>query len=172
MATKELLTVKEFAKLAGVSVQSVYKGLNNRLNPWVESVGNQKMLRYEALREIYNIEVEQPIKPELNNILNQQTDVLTVLQKTIDTLQRQLEVKDRQIEKLETELTDERQHSRAQADKIAVLADQAQKLHLAQMKPAEISAGTDPAESEQRNENITVTVQKKESFISRLFKRK
>lgn len=143
IADDELLTIKEFAELAGVSVQSVYKGLNNRLNPWVELVDNQKMLKIQALTEVYGIEVEQPIQPKLNNPFNQETDIITVLQKTIDTLQGQLEIKDKLIDKMEAELTEERQHSRTQADKIAILADQAQKLQLAQISSSEQQLITD-----------------------------
>lgn len=143
IADNEFLTIKKFAELAGVSVQSVYKGLNNRLNPWVELVDNQKMLRYQALKEIYGVEVEQPIQPKLNNLFNHNSDIITVLQKTIDTLQGQLETKDKLIDKMEAELSEERQHSRTQADKIAILADQAQKLQLAQISSSEQQLVTD-----------------------------
>lgn len=40
-----------------------------------------------------------------------------------------------QIAALQAELSKERQHSREQAERIAVLADQAQRLQLAQMQP-------------------------------------
>lgn len=114
MAGKELLTVKEFAKLAGVSVQSVYKGLNNRLNPWVESVDNQKMLKHQALHEVYGIEVEQPIKPKLNNLLNQGKD-------------EEIQFLRGQIEQLQAEIAKEREHNREKdrqlLDTLSKLAD-------------------------------------------------
>lgn len=50
-------------------------------------------------------------------------------------LKAELEAKNEQILNLQVELITERQHSREQADKLAVFADQAQKLQLAQMKP-------------------------------------
>ena len=46
---------------------------------------------------------------------------------------RELQAKNEQIVALQAELSKERQHSREQAERIAVLADQAQRLQLAQM---------------------------------------
>lgn len=59
---------------------------------------------------------------------------------TLQTLQEQLTAKDKLIEQLQTELAVERQHSREQADKLSVLADQAQKLQLAQLASSEQQA--------------------------------
>lgn len=97
-----LLTIQEFAKLANVSVQSVYKRLNNSLNPFLQQVDNQKMLEIRALTEIYGIEVEQPFKPELNNLLN--SDEVKFLRK--------------QIELLYAELEKEREHNREKDNKL------------------------------------------------------
>lgn len=95
----DLLTIKEFAELAGVSVQSVYKRLNNSLNPYIQQVESQKMLKLQALKDIYNIEVEQPIKLKLNNPLNpNQSEEITFLRS--------------QIEQLQSELVKEREHNR------------------------------------------------------------
>ena len=67
--------------------------------------------------------------------------IVEVLQTTIDTLQGQLAAKDEQIKTqqeqisaLQSELERERQHARNQAEKLAVLADQAQQLHAADKK--------------------------------------
>lgn len=64
--------------------------------------------------------------------------IVEVLQTTIDTLQGQLAAKDEQLKSqqeqisaLQSELEREREHARNQADKLAVLADQAQQLHAA-----------------------------------------
>lgn len=51
-----------------------------------------------------------------------------------------LAMMERQIEQLQAELAAEREHSREQADKIAQLADQAQRLHL-QTLPAKKARG-------------------------------
>lgn len=50
-------------------------------------------------------------------------------------LKDELEAKNCQIEELQKELSKEREHSREQSEKMSILADQAQKLQLAQMKP-------------------------------------
>ena len=64
-----------------------------------------------------------------------------------EILERELQVKNEQIAALQIELSKERQHSREQAEKIAMLADQAQHLQLAQMQQ-QIEGGTDSADKE------------------------
>lgn len=90
-----------------------------------------------------------------------ENDILVVLKATIDTLQGQLKSKDEQINMLQSELALERQHSREQSEKIAILADQAQKLQLAQMTP-ELKDGNVVSEN----------LEKKSGFISKIFRRK
>lgn len=103
----EFLTVQEFAELAGVSVQSIYKRLNNSLNPYYQLVEGRKMLKRSALFEIYGIEVKQPIKPFSQPIK--------------PSVQPEKEKKDessevlflrKQVEELQKELERERQHNR------------------------------------------------------------
>ena len=53
MEKNDLLTIKEFAELAGVTRQTVYKQLNNRLNPYCQLVDNKKMLELRALEEVF-----------------------------------------------------------------------------------------------------------------------
>ena len=62
----EYLSIKDFAKRAGVSQQSLYKRLNklnNQLNNYIKLIDNQKMIDIRALQEVYGVEVEQPIQP-------------------------------------------------------------------------------------------------------------
>ena len=59
----EYLTVKEFAEAAGVSPQTIYKQINSRLAPYVQTIGGQKKIAAAALREFYNA-VEQPNSTE------------------------------------------------------------------------------------------------------------
>ena len=68
--TDGLLTVQQFAALIGKSPQSIYKRLNkvdnqvvNPIQPYVVVVEGQKMLKIQALSELYGMEVEQPIQP-------------------------------------------------------------------------------------------------------------
>ena len=60
MEKNDLLTIKEFAELAGVTRQTVYKQLNNRLNPYCQLVDNKKMLELRALEEVYGVSVDKP----------------------------------------------------------------------------------------------------------------
>lgn len=121
MEQDELLTIQEFAKKAGVSVQAVYKRLNNSLNPYIQLVEGRKMLKSSALFEIYGIEVVQPIQPSIQPGSEEKTVTPEVI------------FLRKQVEQLQAELLAERQHSRELAEKIVVLADQSQKLQLAQM---------------------------------------
>lgn len=142
----ELLTVQEFAEKAGVSVQAVYKRLNNSLNPYIQLVEGRKMLKSSALSEVYGVEVEQPIQPFIQPRLNGETG------------SSEVDFWWEQVAQLQAESSTERQHSRELAgrvaelsEKVVVLTDQAQKLQLAQMSPQLMDAGggaADPAEPE------------------------
>ena len=105
---KELYTVSEFTKIAGVSKQAVYSRLDKGLKQFVQKVDGQKMLKKEALQLYDKQEVEQSNSSNLST--------LDLLSKTIESLQRQLEEKDKQIERLTEALIIEQQHaSQAQA---------------------------------------------------------
>lgn len=67
---KEYLTVKEFAEIANVSTQSVYKRLATSLQPYVKEVANQKVLNIQALQDVYGIEVGNSCKPERQEVDN------------------------------------------------------------------------------------------------------
>lgn len=67
-----------------------------------------------------------------------------------EILERELQAKNEQIAALQAELSKERQHSREQAERIAVLADQAQRLQLDQMQPQQIEDCVAPAEPERQ----------------------
>lgn len=70
MDHQEYLTIKEFAELAGVSTQSVYKRLATSLQPYVKEVANQRMLNMQALQDIYGIEVGNGCKPKRQEVVN------------------------------------------------------------------------------------------------------
>lgn len=142
MEQDELLTIQEFAKKAGVSVQAVYKRLNNSLNPYIQLVEGRKMLKSSALFEIYGIEVVQPIQPFIQPIqpsIQPDFDEKTVTPEVIFLR--------KQVEQLQAELSAERQHSRELAEKIVVLADQSQKLQLAQMSQQLMDNGSGAADA-------------------------
>ena len=70
MNQKEYLTIKEFAEVAGVSTQSVYKRLATSLQPYVKEVANQRMLNIRALQNVYGIEVGNSCKPKRQEVVN------------------------------------------------------------------------------------------------------
>lgn len=152
----ELFTVQEFAERAGVSVQAIYKRLNNSLNPYIQLVDGRKMLKSSALSDVYGIEVEQLVQPELNKEKSSSE---------VDFLRKQ-------VEQLQTELSKERQHSRELAERIVVLADQAQKLQLAQISPQLIEGAgcvADPVESESTPPPQQRKPEQKKRWWSRIF---
>lgn len=109
MVENQYISVKEFAERAGKSVQAIYKGLNNRLNQYVKLVDNQKMLNIRALQEVYGIDVEQPIQPELttNSTEDSTKDiVIDTLLEQIEILKNELDVKNEQIREKDKQLSD------------------------------------------------------------------
>ena len=110
MEYKEYLTIKEFAELAGVTRQSVYKKLDNSLSTYVSTVDNQKMLQSKALFEVYHIDVNGVDKSLQSTVDNNRQPELTRLseqfESTVELLKSQLEVKDKQIEQLQKNIND------------------------------------------------------------------
>lgn len=158
MEQDELLTIQEFAKKAGVSVQAVYKRLNNSLNPYIQLVEGRKMLKSSALFEVYGIEVVQPIQPSIQPIqpsIQPGSEEKTVTPEVIFLR--------KQVEQLQAELLAERQHSRELAEKIVVLADQSQKLQLAQMSQ-QLMDGSDGTTG-------TAKPERSKSWWSRIFRK-
>ena len=126
-----LLTVQQFAALVGKSPQSIYKRLSkvdnlvvNPIQPYVVMVEGQKMLKIQALSELYGIEVEQPIQPgcqpgneKLSTSFNQ-VDNPVQPQNTdgknseIEFMREQLRRQEDTIDFLHRELEKEREHNR------------------------------------------------------------
>lgn len=93
MNTGDLLTVKEFAEDAGVSIQAVYKRLkneNNQLNNYVKIVEGKKLIDKAALSLFIKL-VEQPVKqpPAEVEQLNQLIERLSKAESRIDELLKQ-----------------------------------------------------------------------------------
>lgn len=101
MAQDELLTIAEFAELAGVSRQSIYKQMSTRLSKYCKLVDNKKMIEYRALAEVFGIPVEQPCQPENDNSVNHNVNPSEPFEEIIEMLRNELEVKNRQITTLQ-----------------------------------------------------------------------
>ena len=92
----------------------------------------------------------------------------------IINLTAQLSVKDQQIAVLQEELSKERQHSREQSDKIVMLADQAQRLQLAQIATSSPDDNGKPdavIDESDKVQAAPVVRSEREGFFSR-FRRK
>ena len=89
---KEYISIKEFAELAGVSQQAIYKQLNNKLKTYLKVVDNKKMLEKSALsmflKEEKSTGVEQQLINMLQTELNEKNKQIAELQKLLDQAQR------------------------------------------------------------------------------------
>ena len=133
--TDGLLTVQQFAALVGKSPQSIYKRLNkvdnpvdnqvvNSIQPYVVVVEGQKMLKIQAVSDLYGIKVEQPsqlgCQPEtekLSTLFNQVEQPIQppTGEKSSDEvtfLREQIRRQNTMIESLSKELEKEREHNR------------------------------------------------------------
>lgn len=96
MEEKDFLTVKEFAKKAGISTQRVYQLLAKDLQSYCKVIGNTKYIDISALERF----TTKPICKDLQAFTKSLQDQIDTLQKHNDLLTQQLEVKDRQINTL------------------------------------------------------------------------
>lgn len=159
MEELQYITVKEFAERAGVSIQSVYKRLNqpdNNLVNYCKLIDNKKMLNIQALQDIYNIEVEKPvnqIQPEVVQPINQIDKPIkpdNSTEKLIELLEKQLEDKDRQIQRLQEEHEADRKKIDELDKRLFTLLDQEQKLRaMALVDQQETSKEADPEPDQQ-----------------------
>ena len=101
-------TIRQIADEIGVSKTAVNKQIANLgLRSGLRKNGNQfaidehqEALIKEAFSEKSQTEIENKTQTKTQTENHEVSDLVCVLQATIDTLQGQLEVKDRQIEKL------------------------------------------------------------------------
>lgn len=155
MENKEFLSIAEYAKIKGVSVQAVYKQLNNSLKPYLIIVEGKKKLKSTVL----NSEVEKIVKP-LNQPLKQPSiedlnhSLIETLNKTVALLQEQLQTKDEQIKALNERL-EQALNNTSQSNYIAATA---------------INEGLPTAAAEEQSNAAEDTPQKK-SIFQRIFKR-
>ena len=123
----EYISIKEFARRAGITPQAVYKQLDNKLKPYCQVVDGKKALQTKALELFENNQFDQPIDNEFASIVN-------LLKGQLAEKDKQLEAKDKQIEALTEalqkaqQITDQAQHLQANSEQ-RLLALQAPKKH-------------------------------------------
>lgn len=170
---KELLSIRDFAKLAGKSRQAVYAQLPTALKDYTEEHKGQKYIRAVALNEVYELGLDidsqiQSLTEKKDNDCkpsepkkNQDTDsayVQSLLQQ-IDFLKQQITVKDSQIDKLNQSI------ETLNASFTTALTQQ-QALHMQQLKQIEDKQ----AEAEQVPEQEAQ--ERKSGIFSKIFKKK
>jgi hypothetical protein len=134
-ATKEYITIKQFAERVGVSNQAVYQRLNKDLDKYIKVVDNKKMLSIKAL-ELFNVKAVEQANSE--SLTSNSSELTSALKEQIEFLKAENKQKQGQVEQLQEQLNIEREHSRQQSDKLTALAEQmleltsnSQKLQLA-----------------------------------------
>ena len=142
-------TIRQIADEIGVSKTAVNKQIANLgLRSELRKNGNQfaidehqEALIKQAFSEKTQTEIENQTQTKTQTENHEVSDLVCVLQATIDTLQGQLEVKDRQIEKLTEALVAAQQTAAA-----------AQALHAGTIQQQLITgeAGVDQQEPEQK----------------------
>lgn len=97
MSQNEMLTVKEVAEIAGVSVQAIYNRLEKDLKPFLIINNGKKRLDKRVLKVIEKASFSTDVKDDIKPLLN-------LIEKQNEQLQRELEIKNKQIEDLSTAL--------------------------------------------------------------------
>lgn len=158
MEEKTFLTVKEFAKEAGITTQRVYQLLAKDLQSYCKVIGNTKYINISALERFTTKPICKDLQEDLPSDLQALTkalqDQIDTLQKHNDLLTQQLEVKDKQINTLTESL---------QATTAALTSAQA--LHAGTIQ------GQLTMQSE-RSDDVPQAEETKRGILKRIFKRK
>ena len=105
---KEFVSIKEFAEKVGVSVQAIYKRVNNendKIQPYLRKVKNKVRVDIKAIEELFE---NDKLNQELNQVekvyklpgeYNQESfyKVLDTLNEQIVAYRKEIETKDKQI---------------------------------------------------------------------------
>lgn len=164
-------TIKQIAEELGVTKQAVHQkrksnGLSTALQPFTTTVDGIVYMSVDGEKLIKQAFLENDRKQVYSSFTTTVdgsfTPSFTPETPLYDILKNELESKNKQIEELTSELAKEREYNRQQSDKIAMLADQSQKLQLAQMNPTL----TDKPSSQSE------TPEEKLNFLHLLFRKK
>lgn len=119
---KKHLTIKEYADKRGCSVSAVYKRLEGTLQPYVEEVEGNKVLKYQVLID-EGLEGVEDVELNPSSTVEEQNS--TQFDRVLQVLTAQLEEKDKQIEKLQEEL---QQRAAANEEKDKYIQEQGRRL--------------------------------------------
>lgn len=158
-------TIKQIADEIGVSKTAVRKKMTDEVKTKFSQTVSGKIYIDEngerIIRSSFESKFSQTANRKPEEMFSQTVSGHVFSDnKLYEILKEELKEKNKQIEKLQDELEKERQYSRDQFEKIAILADQAQRLHLAEI------AQSDTSIEEVEN------VEEKPSLWKRIFKNK
>ena len=149
-------TIKQIADEIGVSKQAVHqkrkrKELSTALQPFTSMIDGVIYIDSDGeiiIKSAFLSPDSKPIDGAFTSTVDDSFAPVDGQKMLYDILKAELAVKNEQIATLQSELAVERQHSREQSDKLAVLAEQAQMLHAGTMKK-QITDGEPSVEVEQ-----------------------
>ena len=132
---KDLLTVKEFADLAGVSVQSIYKKLgkaNNPIQRYLKVVDGVKYISRTALEVLYASGPAPRAEEREHTILDDEPQQMkNSTDRLLDILEQQLEEQRRQIQEKDIQIAAQNEQIKsllARLEESSKIIDQQQKL--------------------------------------------
>lgn len=165
-------TIKQIADEIGVSKQAVQKRiarepLHSSVYAYIDKVGGVLYIAYTGemlIKQAFfeNECIHQPTTVYTPTYTPAYTPAYTPNESLYEILKLELEAKNKQIDELQKLLEKEREYNREQSKQMAILADQSQKLQLAQIQ-------SQLAEVEKEN-SIKEQVKKK-GILTRLFKK-
>lgn len=134
-------TIKQIADELGVSKTAVRKKIENLgISEKLQTNGNRIEVDEKQEKLIKSAFSKAEPKTDNQKEVSEKSETLRLLSSMVSALTDQLAEKDKQLEAANKQISDlqealekERAYSREQAEKMAQLADQAQKLQLAQM---------------------------------------
>lgn len=107
----EFITIKEFAAAAGITVQSIYKRLNNKndeLQPFYKEQDGKKYISIAALSAIYKKEY-QPKEEKQDSSSTAESKIIEILREQIEAQRKDIEEKNKLIDTLAAQLEREQQ---------------------------------------------------------------
>lgn len=136
MENQQYISIKEFASAAGISQQAVYKRLNHKndnLLKYFNVINGKKMLKINALEDLYGISYETFLNQHFKQVVEQNKPVENDLeqdrtQELIDLLRKQVQDKDAEIEILRREREADREKIEKLEDSLLKYIDQEQKI--------------------------------------------
>lgn len=109
MASKDLLSVKEVAELAGVSVQAIYQRMEKDFKPYVVEVEKRKWLKYSVLKHLADKDSSKKVET---------CKEVEILEKMVEMLEKENELKQSTIDSLNARLEEEHKHLLDLTDKV------------------------------------------------------